>query len=273
LGGISREPGQRRENLSGRTSVGAKCLRGHRRISGNLILPSAVFATEASFISYINLDRIVLRQIADGKSRPSGHFFPSHDNLIPASPQILWCSCSAALPRRPRTRARVALCRARSLAVMVCEVRGCGRNHVNQKRRGRVQRDINIQHNVAAPSGPSSMLRRRKYNKARAGRDDERQISKLRLPARTRGNAPATAPPMASSQDKNIIELNLRTYRDPPRSPPPFQINFAFSRTTTKARTDTESPLNVRRARREYTEDAPAEPIGRSIWKTPCRLL
>ena len=146
------------------------------------------------------------------------------------------------------------------------KVRGCGRNHVNIKRLGRG-------YVVCRPVRTVVTLRRRKYNKARAGRDDERQISKLRLPARTRGNAPATAPPMASSQDKNIIELNLRTYRDPPRSPPPFQINFAFSRTTTKARTDTESPLNVRRARREYTEDAPAEPIGRSIWKTPCRLL
>ena len=34
-----------------------------------------------------------------------------------------------------------------------------------------------LSRNVAAPSGPSSMLRRRKYNKARAGRDDGRQIS------------------------------------------------------------------------------------------------
>ena len=48
IGGVSRWPGQRRENLSGRTSAGAKDLGGHRRVARGIdIIPPALLATEA----------------------------------------------------------------------------------------------------------------------------------------------------------------------------------------------------------------------------------
>ena len=166
------------------------------------------------------------------------------------------------MPIRPRTVIRVARCRTRSLAVMGIQVRGCGRNHVNIKRRGRgctVRRPVRT---VVKP-------RRRKYKKA-AGRAQEISTAEAahHLPgpgASKYGTAPRKQTRTSSPKNDPTPQATEK--------PSSISKQFAFSRTTTKTRTDTESPLNVRRARREYMEDAPAEPFSRSIWKTPCGML
>ena len=169
---------------------------------------------------------------------------------------------------RPRADTRVALCRARSLAVMVYEVRGCGRNHVNIKRRGRgfaVRRPVRT---VVKP-------RRRKSNTGPAGGSRHQQQQQLhRLPGPDARAKPRTAPPgKAPRKTRTSTSSTYEPTATRREALLQYEITFAISRATTEARLGHEVPLTARRARREYMEDAPAEPIGGSIRKTPQRLL
>ena len=254
-GGVSRRPGQRRENLSGQASGGAKGSHGRRRVGGrNLIGPPHLPPKREHRI-------ITRREVVSLCSLPPITRLCNQE-LHPKPKLVLRLHArSAALSMRPRTGiASRGTAVIRGLAVMVGRPSSWPRRRTNNKADGR-----GVKTRASASKQRAARIGGRRYS-APAARTDNNASKTCAPHPDARDQAPATASPIAPPSLK-IYELRTTNQRSRREAHSLFRTGsaeyarrqwrkFAIDRATTKARSGDESPLTAGQAHRECTEDA-----------------